>query len=79
MEFKINSKAHGEINFVMDDKGGYVTVWHPARKDRVQICKGGDFYGSTICATPENFERECRKWHKARLATLREYAGTYFR
>lgn len=79
MEFKINSKAHGEIIFHMNDHSGYVTVWNPVIKDCVQICYGGDFLGDTIRSTPGTFERDCRKWHKARLATLREYAGTYFR
>ena len=71
----INSKVFGEQSFFMPDNGGYIRLESEGKSGTLgaQICDGGKFSGSTISASPASFERECRKWHKARLAKRVDY------
>jgi len=77
--FTINSRAHGQISFFMPNGGGYVRLESSGKPGTLgkQLCAGGDFMGSTISATPETFERACRRWHKQRLAAIREFGMEY--
>lgn len=65
MEIKI-----GEIDFWAPDGGGYVHVQTNKRPGCLgyQICKGGDFTGSTLTTKPgvENLEKVARSWLKQR-------------
>lgn len=77
--FEITSRTHGTISFFMPDNGGYVRLESVGNSGTLgkQICTGGDFMGSTISATPATFESACRRWHKQRLAAIREYGMEY--
>jgi hypothetical protein len=72
----IKTRDHGVVNFFMNSNGGY--VYCATGCDGDQICDGGKWMGNTITATPETFESECRKWHKARLRVINEYGGYYY-
>lgn len=64
--FVIKSRIHGVQLFTMPKAdGGY--IWRNGK----QICVGGRSTGSTIRATPESFERVCRKWWAAFLRNTR--------
>lgn len=57
MIFEYHSRKLGEtLRFSMPDNGGYV------RLEGRQICEGGGFMDNTVISTPNNFERDCRKW-----------------
>lgn len=79
MELTINTHKHGKISFWMDDRGGYIYLQYPDRPGQLgqQICTGGRFTGSTVSATPETFEKACRRWHKRRLDSLIEHDNYY--
>jgi len=66
MYFTIKSrKINREFNFRAVANCGYISLevedgrWE-------QICRNGDFYGSTLeCSNEENFEGQCRSWYRA--------------
>ena len=67
MQLTINSrKLKREFRFVMGDTGGYIRL--SVGGDYRQICRGGGFMGSTIMSTPEDFERDCRRWYRTHVA-----------
>jgi len=75
----INTRDHGTVEFFMQgaesDESRYVYLGNSTLGK--QICAGGSFGGETVRATPETFERECRKWHKQHLAEINSYGGNY--
>lgn len=77
--FIIKSREYGEISFFMPTDGGYVHLESSGKPGTLgkQICKGGDFMGSTLSATPETFEAVCRRWHRQRMAYVREWGFEY--
>lgn len=67
-ELTIISRKSGEIfNFWMPTDGGYIYRTYPGKPGILgnQICNGGRTMGSTLCATPETFEKVCRRWYRA--------------
>ncbi|MFB6412790.1 hypothetical protein [Edwardsiella piscicida] len=67
-ELTITSRKTGEaFTFWMPSDGGYVRRTFPDRPGTlgVQICDGGKTMGNTISATPETFEKVCRRWYRA--------------
>jgi hypothetical protein len=77
--FAINSKKHGKISFFMPNNGGYVRLESDAKPGTLgdQICEGGHFLGDTIFATEKSFESICKKWHRQRMAAIKEYDDAY--
>ena len=73
----IHSRRYGTLVFFMPGDGGYVRLETLNLSGTLapQICEGGDFCGSTITASPSTFARVCRRWHKQRMAALRDYPG----
>lgn len=66
----IKSRKTGEIfEFWMSDSGGYIRLISEKRAGVLgcQICENGLFMGSTLEATPENFESVCRNWYRAHM------------
>lgn len=72
MHITIRTREHGDIDFRMPDRGGYVLVG--AGK---QICDGGRFRGATVSADPESFARVVRRWHAARMRNIRQSGESY--
>jgi len=65
MMLTIKSRKIGQsFTFRMPDTGGYITLGITGQQLR-QPCKGGVFFGSTLMATPDTFEAECRRWYRA--------------
>ena len=64
MRYQINSKKFGLCEFVK--AGEYIKIYL-GNGEWKQIFKGGDFFGSAVRCTDDNFEAECRKWHQQRL------------
>jgi hypothetical protein len=74
----INTRNHGPVDFFMQGAYGearYIYLGNSTLGN--QICANGSFGGETLRATPETFERECRKWHKQHLAKINAYGGNY--
>ncbi len=79
MEYTIKSKITGETTFSLSDSATednpyyvwqvYTDQW--GNYKRHQICEGGGHMGNTISATPETFEKVCKKWHRQRLDSIR--------
>jgi len=68
----VASKLLGEkLEFSMSDKGGYIhlDVGHGEWK---QICVGGGLKGATISAIPETFGRECDRWYRAYIRSMKK-------
>jgi hypothetical protein len=67
--FTINSRIFGLTEFFMPDNGGYVRIESTGKSGTLasQICERGGFSGGTISATPSNFKKFCKRWHKQRL------------
>ena len=74
MRFSINSRIFGRTDFWMPDNGGYIYKESEGYvgTQGSQICEGGGFHGNTISATPDTFEKKCRRWHRQRLRTREE-------
>ena len=66
MRTAIKTKSGHTYSFWMPNSGGYVRLEGKNAEGTLapQICTGGGFTGSTVSATPESFERVCKKWVK---------------
>lgn len=75
----IKTREHGTVTFFMNSDGGYIYLETANRPGILgkQICRGGDFTGSTLSATPETFAATCRKWHRQRMDACKEYDMPY--
>lgn len=72
MRTKIHSrKLNLTFNFWMKDAGGYVRLESAGKSGTLatQICDGGGFRGNTVTATPETFEKVCRRWYRQHVRT----------
>lgn len=69
MELTIKSRKWGAYTFSMKADGGYVFLNHDGC--RCQICKGGNFMGSTLTATPETFEKVVRRWYRQHMEAMK--------
>jgi len=66
--FTIKSRKHDKtFNFWMNGEQGYIHLESKGRPGQLgrQICKGGEFGGSTLYADSEDeFLRKCREWYR---------------
>lgn len=79
MRHVINSRKFGQLSFFVRNDAtptntGYVYFECGGRVGTTgyQICRGGEFMGDTLCASAQSLERVATKWHRQRLAILRE-------
>jgi hypothetical protein len=79
MKLTINSRVAGrEFVFWMGHRGGGIFLENGSMIGYTgrSCCHGGSFSGRQMEASPENFERECRRWYRCYIAYLkREWAG----
>ena len=59
-------KLKQEFHFWMPSEGGY--VWLGNGTLGRQLCAGGGFVGATLTATPDTFDKVCRKWYRQHIA-----------
>ena len=70
----IKTRKEGEMSFFCPADGGYVFLEGEGRPGTLgrQICKGGDFMGSTLLARGETLAAVARKWLRQRRACARK-------
>jgi hypothetical protein len=70
MIFELKStKLKRTVSFYMADSGGHVYLG--SGTDGRQICGDGHFMGRALSATPQTFERVCRRWWRYHLERTR--------
>jgi len=71
MEFTLNSRISGKLEFFAPNGGGYVRLTSGEKPGTLgqQICERGGFMGSTLSCGPDidSLARVARKWQKQRL------------
>lgn len=79
-ELTIKSPKYGPVSFRLSPATGNVYLLSgpkPGQHGR-QLCKRGSFSGEALTATPENFERVCKRWHKLHIEAIADLGTRYY-